>query len=272
MSVDDIESPGTSRSDCRCEPDCRCLLRRKGMFMCGNHRIVVVAFALCGWIAMAGVGFAGFIGVDDGNTVTATAGSHFPDPNHDAANLTNGSGMTPNNPVTMASTTWNDAGGNGMWVSASAPAEASKWVLFTFANNTSLAEMVVWNYNQSQSNLWLRGLKGVTNTYSTGSDATGLGNSLFSGDLACATGIASQTYTDRLIFANGVFDVKAVRIAYTTNWGSGTGDFAYYGLSEVRFARVPEPSAAVLLATGLFGLAACAWRRRPAKQTWAKGP
>jgi hypothetical protein len=171
--------------------------------------------------------------------------------------------MTPSSPVTLSSTTWNHFTGNGMWLSAANPSTSDRWVLFTFANNTSLDEMVIWNYNQNYNptvpNLWLRGLKGVTITCSTGSDATGLGTSLFSGDLAHATGSATQGYTDQLTFGNGVLDVKAVRIAYTSNWDSGS----YYGLSEVRFAAiVPEPGTLLLLATALPAGLVFWWRRR----------
>ena len=35
-----------------------------------------------------------------------------------------------------------------------------------------------------------------------------------------------------------------------------------FGIDNVRFSAVPEPSTFVLLGTGLFGLLAYAWRKR----------
>ena len=60
--------------------------------------------------------------------------------------------------------------------------------------------------------------------------------------------------------------MKAVKIAYTSNWwvsGDYAGYATEYGLSKVRFgASTPEPRTLVLLATGLLGLLAYAWRKR----------
>jgi hypothetical protein len=131
--------------------------------------------------------------------------------------------------------------------------------------------MTIWNFNQScedigypGSKLWHRGLKDVTITYSTGDDASGSGNPLFSGQLNCATGSPVQSYTDDLSFS-GAADVKAVRIAYTSNWADagdvGGYNVGKYGLSKVFFTAVPEPSGAVLLITAIFGLLGFAWHR-----------
>jgi hypothetical protein len=124
--------------------------------------------------------------------------------------------------------------------------------------------MVIWNYNQNDDvdgnmNLWLRGLKDVVITYSTGNDTTGLGHSLYSGQLQCATGAWGQPYTDDLILSTPASNVKAVKIVYSSNWGTE----AYYGLSEVRFAAAtPAPPSLALLASGIIGLLAYAWRKR----------
>jgi hypothetical protein len=217
---------------------------------------------------MTGGAFAGFIGDADGNVVTATAGSG--DGGHVPGWMVDGSGMSPSDPVVKSSLMINDQNGWGMWASTEnpKPSDEEKWVLFTFANATSLQEMVIWNYNQnSDANgyplLWQRGLKDVTITYSTGADASGLGGTLFAGQLNHASGADAHAYTDDLTFAP-VADVKAVRIAYTSNWDDST--YAYnagvYGLSEVRFSAVPEPSSLLLITLGAIGLMAYAGRKK----------
>lgn len=211
---------------------------------------------MVGCLAITGICSADFIGDTDGITVTATAG-HYIDGTVPPENLVNGSGMTPNNPVTLSSTMENAAGAQGMWTSTASPASGNNWVLFTFSNTVSITNMVVWNYNQNADmynvfNLWHRGLKDVVITYSTGADATGLGNAFYTGQLQCATGAAAEAYTDLLAAPGDVIDnVKAVMIAYTSNWGTvGEPNIdGFYGLSEVRFA-VPEPATMVLLALG----------------------
>jgi hypothetical protein len=235
------------------------------------RRIGFVVCTLCAWAAAVQVGFADFIGDTDGNSVIATAGSTH-DPNettYQAYHLTDGNGMAPNDPVAKSSTATGDWKYNSgtMWMSEEAPGASDKQVLFTFATPASLDEIVIWNYNQNaesvapDSHLWGRGLKDVVITYSTGSDISGTtAGILFEGQLTCATGSASQAYTNDI--AVTAADVKAVKIAYTTNWNGGS----YYGLSEVRFGgtttTTPEPGALALLATAIVGLSAYAWRKR----------
>jgi hypothetical protein len=234
--------------------------------MCLHRGIVTLMMAFCGWMASTSVGFADFIGDTDGNTVTAFAPSHFT--NMPADWLVDGSGMTPKNPVTKAST--EDTAPGNMWMSADSPAPGDMWVKFTFTKPTSLSEMVIWNFNQNAGvdypNLWHAGLKDVTITYSTGTDESGIGKTLGLGSyqLASATGSATQPYTSDLTFSAS--NVKAIKIVYTSNWWQ-SGDYAGYqdnfGLSEVRFvAGVPEPGSIFLLATSLPGLLCYAWRKR----------
>jgi len=190
---------------------------------CLSRGFMVFGLVLSAGMFVASPAWAVFIGGADGNTVTATAGSTFS--GMPATKLTDGSGMTPNNPVVITSTQDNVA--TNMWMSANNPTTEQKWVLFTFAQNVSLEDMVIWNFNQSGKAG--RGLKDVVITYSTGTDADGEGYSYYSGALTMATGTNGQSYTNLL--SASASDVKAVKITYTTNF-DGLG---YYGLSEVRF-------------------------------------
>jgi hypothetical protein len=216
-----------------------------------------------GIMAVAAPASAGFIGDSDGNTVTATAGST--ESTYYASLMTDGVGMTPNDPVIKTSTMSNATFADNSWASTTSPAEADRWLLFTFANPASVNEIVIWNGNQNADgigvpNLWQRGLKDVVITYSTGTDGSGLGHTLLSGSLHEASG-QPQGYTDDLFLAGGpVGDVKAVRIAYSSNFSNGTD--GVYQISEVRFAGVPEPGTLLLTTTGLIGLLAYAWQKR----------
>jgi len=270
------------------------------------RRLICVAIAVCGLVVLSNVARADFIGVSDGNTVTATDGSHL-DASNTATSLVNGSGMSnpgPGDPWPLGDgTNWvaatpvtktsvamgSDASHPELgylvncslpywYLSASNPAAGDKWIKFVFTNATSLKEMVIWNMTQNinhvtlpNSNLWHRGMKGATITYSTADD-TGLGGgTIFTGNLTCGTGLLSQPYTDDFILPTVVAGVKAVKIVYTGSYGADfPGDAAYpaysvpyTGLSEVRFdAGVPEPGTLALLAAGLLGLLCYAWRKR----------
>jgi hypothetical protein len=198
--------------------------------------------------------------------VTATSGGPYGD--YVPAWTVDGSGMS-DNPVLKTSTMTNDPSASGMWMPSN-PAADAKWITFTFDNPTAINEMLIWNFNQGYTGCWQRGLKDVTITYSTGTDASGVGNNLFGSSpivLNHANGTDAEHFTDDLFVPGGpVANVKAVKIAYTTNWDNGTYSYnaGSYGLSEVRFdngVSAPEPGTIVLLSTGLLGLLAYAWRK-----------
>ena len=186
-----------------------------------------------------------FIGDTDGNSVTATAQYNSDSSWAPASRLVDGYGMVnlTAGKVTKSSTTDLAANYTSTWAE---PASTSipGWLLFTFDKNTSLNEMVIWNDPfPSYPGGHGRDMKAVTITYSTGSDTSGTGGgTLFSGNLAQAT---TYGYSDDFNFS-GVNNVKAVKMAYTSNYG---GDYVI--LSEVRFAgaltAVPEPSSLLTL-------------------------
>ena len=198
-----------------------------------------------------------FIGDVDGNTITATASAA--ETFATAISMVDGSGMS-DSPVRKTSTNTQNWWTGG-WITHQSSNQNYKqgWLLFTFAQNTSLKEIVIWNLLSTETSAaYGRGMKAVTITCSTGLDASGTGaTTLYAGNLAQATWSKGFGYTDDLIFSE-VQNVKAVKIAYTSNYG---GDAT--GLSEIRFvgtSAVPEPSSQLALI--VLGSAGVLTRRR----------
>ena len=194
-----------------------------------------------------------FIGDGDGNAITATANAE--ETYATAISMIDGSGMSDAPVVKTSINTQSWWVGSWLTHQGTNSNYGQGWLLFTFAQNTSLEEIVIWNLLSAETNAaYGRGMKAVTITCSTGSDASGTGGAtLFTGDLAQATWSTGYGYTDDLIFPE-VQNVKAVKIDYTSNYG---GDAT--GLSEIRFvgtAAVPEPSGNLALlglcSTGLL--------------------
>jgi hypothetical protein len=185
---------------------------------------------------------ASYIGDYDGNSVTATAQYNSSSAWAPASRLVDGFGMInlTVGKVTKSSQIDPYANYTSTWAEPSSTSIPG-YLLFTFDKNTSLNEMVIWNNAFDTS----RDMKAVMITYSLGANTSGTGGgTLFSGNLTRATGYG---YTDDFIF-NEVQNVKAVKIAYTSNYG---GDYVI--LSEVRFAgtptAIPEPSSLVALSS-----------------------
>jgi hypothetical protein len=213
----------------------------------------------CGVSAQAGLVFIGDLGE---NTISAVATNTF---NYaPASSLLDGSGMInlTAGRVTMNSKAYKDDWSQ-VWLSNYGGQYGTNGsVLFTFEKNTSLEAMVIWNLSDiATTTAYGRGARSVTISYSTGADTSGVGSNIFSGSLTQATWSGTYTGTGYQNNINGLTaqNVKAVKIAYTANYGS----VDYIGLSEVRFVgtvkAVPEIDPAGLgsvlaLVTGAMGL------------------
>jgi hypothetical protein len=128
--------------------------------------------------------------------------------------------------------------GWAMWLSSTEPNGA--WIEYEFDKVYKLYEMWVWNSNQTIETLAGFGLKDVTVEYSTnGTDWTTLAGVP---QFAQAPGTAGYAHNTTVDLA-GV-PAKYVRLTANSNFG---GTSTQYGLSEVRFFRIPvnarEPNA-----------------------------
>jgi len=131
-------------------------------------------------------------------------------------------------------------------------AVSAQWLWFDLGAPTTLSKIYVWNfYQDANENTKKRSVKDVV---------------LYASDASEGTGAQIAALT----FAQGVpvpipcqqFDITAttqyVKMQILTNYGD-----TYVGLGEVRFeSNIPEPGTLALLACGLAGLLAYAWRKR----------
>ncbi|MHC4432573.1 MAG: LamG-like jellyroll fold domain-containing protein [Planctomycetota bacterium] len=154
------------------------------------------------------------------NDVTATASS---------SGLGKGPEKTLNLQGDLHSNTTSD-----MWLSGNEPAGA--WILYQFGKIYKLHEMWVWNYNGEFPLTWY-GFRNVIIEYSIdGVDYTELGTAREFEQALGTAGYARGTTVD--------FDgaaAKYVRISAASNHSGGA--FDRYGLSEVRFLRMPMRAA-----------------------------
>jgi hypothetical protein len=239
------------------------VLSAVGLVVTTAIRVTVIAALL----AAGGATFAEpvFIGDFDGNTITAVATNALgfaP-----ASAMLDSSGMIDltDGRVTMNSKAYKD-NWTQVWLSDYRGQYGTDGsVLFTFDKNTSLESMVIWNLSDSSSpTAYGRGVQLATISYSTGADTSGEGSTIFDGTLAEAVWSGTYTGTGYQNNINGLTaqNVKAVKMAYTSNYGSGD----YIGLSEVRFVGtpvvVPEPSTYAMALAGLVWGGYSMWRRR----------
>jgi len=141
--------------------------------------------------------------------------------------------MGPENTINGSGLDDNDLHSNkekDMWLSGTEPLGA--WIEYEFDNVYNLHQMWVWNSNQTVESFLGFGFKDVTIDYSTnGTDYTILGTTH---EFARAPGTSGYAH-DTTIDFSGV-RAKYVRLTATNNWGV---IMSQYGLSEVRFFRIP---------------------------------
>ncbi|HLA84228.1 MAG TPA: discoidin domain-containing protein [Thermoguttaceae bacterium] len=175
--------------------------------------------------------------------VTVTDQYTYGHPAADGDNLVNHSGMSDQQgPLGNPNALHAAVNGDAIWHSDGAN---NPIATFNLGGTYSLANMVVWNEDQDAG---ARGINecllevstdGTNFTALTDTNGAGLGNYT----LHQITGSGPYAATDNLDL--GGLTAGYVRLTGLSSFGS-----PYYGLDEVRFYAVPEPSMLVLLALG----------------------
>lgn len=174
--------------------------------------------------------------------VNVTAQSWYTSDNRAPVTTIDGSGMTPNTPVTTNSTA-GIATGSAMWLSNGT---RSTWITFDLGAVQTLTGFHLWNYNET-GNYSQRGIKTAglyigtslpTNytSYAESGSAWGtLVTNMTFYQASGAAGNAGRYYS----FANTV-TTRYVQVYVTANWSASD---AYTGLSEIRFFAATARSA-----------------------------
>ena len=143
-----------------------------------------------------------------------------------------------------------------MWLSSKAGPEPA-WIQYAFDKVYSLNNMLVWNYNSTMESIAGYGAMDVAVEYSVdGSTWTKLGDVQFAQALGEPNGVAGTDVDFKGVAA------KFVKLTITSNWG---GMFPQYGLSEVRFSRLPATATNPSPASGALQVTT------PVTLTWSPG-
>jgi hypothetical protein len=182
--------------------------------------------------------------------VAATAQSFFAGDGRTAAHAIDGTGMTPNSPVTAISTCGTNPGG-AMWLSNGVK---NTWITFDLGSVQTLSGFHLWNYNEV--NFTRRGVR--TAAVYTGESLLADGTDYASAGAAWGTLVENYTFTE----ATSMWDyagedytfpapvtTQYIQIYISDNFPASDG---YVGLSEVRF-RTATPEAD-LVTFGLPGI------------------
>ena len=200
-------------------------------------------------LLIAGVGGIGAARGEYLKPIAATAQSYYAGDDRAPGHAIDGTGMTPNSPVTVLSTCGTGPGGT-MWLSNG---NTDTWITFDLGSVRKISGFHLWNYNEV--NHAGRGVKtagvyaGTTlpaNGSSYGSAGAAWGTLVENFTFTQASGVGSYT-GEEYTFATPV-TTRYLQIYVTSNYGKD----AYTGISEIRFA-VPE---ADMLTFGLPGHAA----------------
>jgi hypothetical protein len=136
-------------------------------------------------------------------------------------NTVNRSGLSADDTHSTAATDMWLASGNGV---------DPVWIQYEFDKVYRLHEMLVWNYNVQFELVLGFGLKDVTVEYSeNGTDWTVLG------DVEFSQATATAAYTPNTTVDLDGVAAKYVRLTVNSGWGM----MGKFGLSEVRFLRIP---------------------------------
>lgn len=183
------------------------------------------------------------------------------------ANTVNGSGLTAATGMHDVTETdmWMTVGNNGWNWSGVGPRQPDTlpgaYIIYDLGSLYNLTDIHVWNWNAHDDDVGY-GVKGVlisasaTTTFGTGAAYT----------FAKASGAANYMGADYAFSASGVRYVKfEIQSNYSADHPAIPSEIIdLAGLAEVRFqgTTIPEPSTLAIMAGGLLGLIAYAWRKR----------
>ncbi len=140
-----------------------------------------------------------------------------------------------------------------MWLAL--PGDEPITLLYEFDRVYKLQQMLIWNYNVGFELVLGFGLKDVTVEYSAdGAEWTVLG------DVVIAQATAQANYTANTMIEFGGVAAQYVRLTVNSGWGA----MGQYGLSEVRFMKIPALASQPQPADGAAEVSVettLAWRR-----------
>jgi autotransporter-associated beta strand protein len=178
------------------------------------------------------------------------------------ANVINGSGMTPNSPVTSTSLCGTAPDGN-MWASGA----KNTWITFDLGSEKTISGFHLWNYNEAYDwapvNYTARGVKtaGIYKGNSLLADGTpyssagaAWGTLVENMTFARASGYGTPYMGEDCTFASPV-TTRYLQIYVTDNFGAGE----YTGIAEIRFFSVttnvlPAATALTIASGGVLDL------------------
>ena len=171
----------------------------------------------------------------------ATAQSYYGGDDRAPVHAIDGSGMTPNNPVTASSTSGTGTGG-AMWLS---DGNHDTWITFDLGSVQTIAGFHLWNYNEANLTFVGRGVH--TAGIYAGASLLADGASYASAGAAWGTLVQNMTFTqapgtagyagENYLFTTPV-TTRYIQIFVTSNFGTSDD---YTGISEIVFIPLIPP-------------------------------